>query len=313
MIWVTWRQHRAEAYVAGGALAVLVALLLIIGNNMASVYHQLGVGLCVTHPDQNANCYEVVDTFRSQFEGMFQLLGWLNLLPALLAILVGAPLVAREFEQGTHRLAWTQSVTRMRWLVVKLALIFGASLLIGELLSLLLTWFRGPFDTLQGRMDPNGFDFEGIVLLGYVSFAMALAIAAGALLRRAIPAMAVTLAGFLAVRLPIEFSLRQHYATPLVSNALTSSYSHLDWQLGEYWSDSAGHRISDNLVFPTCAGPGTLKPDFFACVQAHGWHDTIVYQPASRFWLFQGIETAIFVGLALALVGVTIWLVRRHA
>lgn len=312
MIWVTWRQHRAEAYVAAGALAALAALLLIIGNNMASVYHQLGVGACIAHPDQNANCHEVIDSFRSQFEGTFQLIGWLNLLPAFLAILVGAPLVAREFEQGTHRLAWTQSVTRWRWLAVKLALVFAASLVAGELLSLLLTWFRGPFDTLEGRMDPNGFDFEGIVLLGYVSFAMALAIAAGALLRRAIPAMAVTLAGFLAVRLPIEFMLRQHYLAPLVANSNSTSPSNLDWQIGGYWVDSAGHHLSDQQVFPVCAGSGTLKPDFFACVQSHGWSNMTIYQPASRFWLFQGIETAIFVALAVALIGFTIWLVRRR-
>jgi hypothetical protein len=312
MIWVTWRQHRAEAYVAGAALALLAALLLIFGHDMATVYHQLGVGQCIAHPDQNVNCPNIVDSFQSQFEVDVYAIGWLNLLPALLAILVGAPLVARELEHGTHRLAWTQSVTRRRWLAVKLALIFGIALVSTELLSLLLTWFRGPLDTLEGHMSPNGFDFEGIALLGYVAFAMALAITAGAVLRRAIPAMVVTLAGFLAVRLPIEFWLRQHYVAPLTTTVFTQSYAQLNWRVGEYWADSLGRHIADNQVFPTCAGPGTLKPDFFACVQAHGWLDTLVYQPASRFWLFQGIETTIFVALAAALLVFTIWWIRRR-
>ncbi|HKV83082.1 MAG TPA: ABC transporter permease subunit, partial [Ktedonobacterales bacterium] len=267
--------------------------------------------LCIAHPEQNAKCPDIVGAFRDQFGFFLGAIGWLNLLPALLAILVGAPLVARELEHGTHRLAWTQSVTRLRWLGVKLALVFCASLIATALLSLLLTWFLGPIDTLDGRIQPNSFDFEGTVMLGYVAFAMALAIAAGAVLRRAIPAMVVTLAGFLAVRLPIEFSLRQHYVAPLVTRA-TQLYSRLDWQLGEYWVNSLGQRVSDNQVFPTCAGPGTLKPDFFQCVQAHGWFDTVMYQPASRFWLFQGIETTIFLALAVGLLLFTLWWIRRR-
>lgn len=313
MIWVTWRQHRAEATIVGAAFAVLAALLLIIGHDMASQYHQLGIPACIAHPEQNASCPDIVGSFRDQFATFIGAITWLNLFPVLLAMLVGAPLVAREFENGTHRLAWTQSITRMRWLVVKLALIFGASLTCAGLLSLLLTWFRGPFDILQGRMRTTGFDLEGTVMVAYMAYAMALAVAAGAVLRRAIPAMVVTLAGYLAVRLPIDFWARAHYAPPLVTNAFTPSYSHLDWTIGEYWADSAGRHISDNQAFSTCATPGTLKPDFFKCIQTHGWHETIIYQPASRFWLFQGIETAIFVALAVALVGFTIWLVRRRA
>ena len=42
-------------------------------------------------------------------------------LPALVGAFWGAPLVARELESGTYRLAWAQSVTRTRWLAVKLA------------------------------------------------------------------------------------------------------------------------------------------------------------------------------------------------
>jgi ABC-type transport system involved in multi-copper enzyme maturation permease subunit len=35
-------------------------------------------------------------------------------IPALLGMFWGAPLIARELESGTYRLAWTQSVTRRR-------------------------------------------------------------------------------------------------------------------------------------------------------------------------------------------------------
>ena len=41
-----------------------------------------------------------------------------------------------------------------------------------------------------------------------------------------------------------------------------------------------------------------------------GAYNQELFQPADRFWLFQGIETALFVALALVLVAV--WLVRRR-
>jgi hypothetical protein len=242
---------------------------------------------------------------------------WLNLIPPLLAILVGAPLVARELEQGTQRLAWTQCVTRFTWLAVKLALVLGGALIVSALLTALLTWWRGPFDHLDGRFGSNGFDFEGTVPLAYMLFALALAIVAGAIIRRSIPAMVATLAVFLAARLPIEFALRPNYQTPVTVTqsplATTNPISRADWVINQGFVDAHGHAVSDYQAFATCAtGPGTSKQDFFHCVAAHGWLETTVYQPASRFWLFQGIETAIFVALAAILIGLAIWWVQRR-
>ena len=71
------------------------------------------------------------------------------LVPALIGIFWGAPLVARELEAGTFRLAWTQSVTRTRWLAVKIALVGLASVLAAGLLSLLVTWWSSPLDRSQ--------------------------------------------------------------------------------------------------------------------------------------------------------------------
>ena len=43
--------------------------------------------------------------------------------PALIGMFWGAPLIAHELETGTFRLAWTQSVSRRRWLLVKMGLV----------------------------------------------------------------------------------------------------------------------------------------------------------------------------------------------
>jgi hypothetical protein len=45
---------------------------------------------------------------------------------------------------------------------------------------------------------------------------------------------------------------------------------------------------------------------------SHGYRGYLTYQPASRFWAFQGIETAIFLVLAAVLLGVTFCVLKRR-
>jgi len=316
MIWLTWRQHRSELLIIGVILAALAAILIVTGLQISTAYQQLGVGACVAHPTQNPNCGQIIGGFDDQFGWLTGSAQWLNLIPALIGVLVGAPLVARELEHGTQRLVWTQSVSRARWLIVKLLGVFAMCLLASAMLTALLAWWRGPFTTLQGSFSPDSFDLVGVVPLAYMAFALALGIAAGTLLRRAIPAMVVTLAGFLAARLPILAWVRPYYLPPLTANwdpsqSLMSPISRADWQFSQNFVDTNGHALSDPQVYSACAGVQT-KGDFFQCLHTHHWLIALVYQPADRFWLFQGIETAIFVALALALLWLTVWWVRRR-
>jgi hypothetical protein len=317
MIWATWRQHRVEALIVAITLALLAAVLIVTGTQMASAFQSLGVGPCLSPSDTNVNCSDIIGTFRDQFGWLEAASGWLNMLPALFAMLIGAPLVARELEQRTHLLAWTQGVTRRRWLTTKLIFVIGGALLAAGILTALLMWWRGPFDQLGGRLAPSGFDFEGATPFAYMVFALALAIAAGTLLRRAVPAMAVTLAGFLAVRLPIDSWARPYlYQTPITQNVTALSSAgpgRLDWQLDFGFVDHSGHALSSAQVFSTCAPPGTLsKIGVFQCVQAHGWLLSYVYQPADRFWRFQVTEALIYLALTAALLALTyFWAQRR--
>lgn len=317
MIWLTWRQHRAEAFVAAAALALLAVVLILTGRDMAATFARFNLADCLAHP-AHPNCADALHQFRDQYGFWLSASGWLNFAPALLAILVGAPLVARELEHGTHRMIWTQSVAKPRWLAVKLALVLGAALLAAGILTILMIWWRTEFDTLFGRFDSLGFDFEGIAPLGYMAFALALAIAAGTLLRRAIPAMVVTLAGFLAVRLPIEFFLRPHYQPPLTLTAdplvNTQAVSDQAWVIDSGFMDAHGGHVDFSHILNTCAPPGNniAKSDIFQCAHTHGWLQYVTFQPADRFWAFQGIETAIFLVLAAALLALTVYWVRHR-
>jgi hypothetical protein len=312
MIWVAWRQHRGEASIAGGVLALLAILLILSGRDMMSAFQHLGVGACLVNRDQ-PNCSAVVDAFQQQIGSVVQAVVFLNVAPVLLAMLIGAPLVARELEHGTHRLVWTQSITRLRWVAVKLALTVSAALLVAWALARLLAWWFGPLHQFGGFYFPVTFDLEGTVPLAYMAFALSLAITAGALVRRTVPAMALTVGAFLAVRLPVEFWLRPHYLPPLIAVedlAQTSSQvNQADWVLDRSWVDSLRHPVPLNNVITSCQTSGSA---FLQCTHAHDWLLATTYQPAARLPLFAEIETAIFVGLAVALLALTIWWVRRR-
>jgi hypothetical protein len=301
MIWLTWRQQRTETLIAVLLLGLAAALLLPTGLHMASVYEHDGAAACVAH--STGGCAGALGAFDNRFQALMNATGWLNLVPGLIGILLAAPFVL-ELEHGTFRLAWTQSITRRHWLASKLALIALAVLAASLLFTLLMTWWRTPLDHVSGRMTPEGFDFEGTVPFGYSLFAAALVIALGVVLRRAAPAIGLGLVGFLVVRFfAVEAALRPHYQAALTKtwNAKASPPElRTAWVLGEGASGVHGHAVH---VAAPVDGKAALAPDMFLHV---------VYQPASRFWLFQAIETGIFVTLALALVGFSVWWIRQR-
>jgi hypothetical protein len=312
VIWLTWRQQRTETLVAGFVLVLLAAVLVPTGLHMSSVYDHDGLAACVTR--QTGSCGNAISSFDSRFEHLGGLISWFNLLPGLIGILLAAPFVL-ELEQGTFRLAWTQSVTRRRWLATKLGLIVAGALAASFALTELMTWWRTPLDHLHGRLETNVFDFEGIVPFAYTLFAVSLVIALGVLLRRTVLAVAGAFIGYLALRLVIQTWVRQNYVAPIRKVWALGQPDppglHGAWSLQSVPSDRFGHPLAHpDAVFATCGSAS--KTAVAACAQAHGIYNLAVYQPASRFWLFQGIETAIFGGMALALFAVAVWWVRNR-
>src|SRR5213075_1841067 len=86
-----------------------------------------------------------------------------------------------------------------------------------------------------------------------------------------------------------------------------------DWVVQSRIVNGAGRTVSDQTVFSTCGvGPTTPKANVFSCLASHGYHQLDSYQPATRFWAFQGIESAIFLGLDSWLLAIAVyWVTRR--
>jgi hypothetical protein len=138
--------------------------------------------------------------------------------PFLAGIFWGAPLVARELETGTYRLAWTQSVTRTRWLVTRLALVATVTVVLTGLLSFAVTWWQWPLDHVGQYLFGN-FDERDVVPVAYALFAVALGTLLGAVLRRTLVAMAATIVGLLGVRYLVEQYVRPRLFSTMRSSA----------------------------------------------------------------------------------------------
>jgi len=319
MTWASWRLQRTETLIAVVIFALIAALLVPTGLRMAAAYDHDGIAACLA--SHSFNCEDTVQSFTDRYShGVGGLFAWLNLVPGLIGVLFATPFIL-ELESGTFRLAWTQSITRRAWLVRKLGLTVGAAMLAALALTLLLTWWRTPLDNLHGRMEQNVFDFEGIVTFGYVAFALALTLALGAVWRRTAPAVVVGYIGFTALRIFVLGWLRQRYEAPLTSTFKFGPRHagpdvHDAWVLSQQPSDRFGHPLSQAFdVLLQCgrsikANTRLIDP---SCLARHGaGYNHTVYQPASRFWLFQGIETAIFGGLAVALLLFATWWIHER-
>jgi len=327
MTWLTWRQYRFQLGVAAALLAAFAAVTVINGRQIAAQLHA-NAASCAA----GQGCRQLGGLFMGSHVVGFMIIATLAA-PVLFGVFWGAPLVAGELEQGTLQFAWMQGVTRGRWLAVKTGWLMLAAAAWGAAISALVTWWYRPGNALDLELfDPGHFDLQDLVPVGYAVFAMALGICAGALLRRTLPAMAVTLGGFVAVRVVVTLWLRSHYMS-----AVTTYYTVLHgftpagsfWRLASGITGPNGQQLPqpDNMPYAdgipqaylpgACSnllGSGAGRPSP-ACAQALShFRGFITYQPASRYWAFQGIETGLFVLLAAALLAVTaVALIRRDA
>jgi len=342
MIWLTWRQFRAQAIVAATALVAVAIALAITGPHMASLFDSSGLATCRTGCGRDAsNFVNEVNGSATKliFDGGIILL---YLVPALIGLFWGAPLIARESEAGTHQLAWNQSVTRTRWVAIKLGLIGLAAVATAGLLSLMISWWASPLYQAAQKGGQNGLSIDrlvpplfgatGIAPVGYAAFAFALGVTAGVLIRRTIPAMAVTLVIFAAVQSLMTILIQPHLIPPLQATApfnanqaneiMITSPGNTITVVGNY-SHPGAWILSNKTIIPS--GRVFTGPAARACTsssaapqQCINWLNSlhlrqlVTYQPASRFWPLQWAELGIYLVLAAGLGWLSVWQVRRR-
>jgi hypothetical protein len=323
MIWLAWRQARAQVTAALAAVAAIAIAAVAAGRGDSTLRLWLSVLVVV--------------------------------IPGLFGVFWGAPLVAGELESGSFRLAWTQDVSRVRWLTLRLTVPGLAAMAVAGLTSWLVTWWAGPLDHAVNQF--GSFDSRDIVPAGYAAFAFALGVLLGTLLRKTVPAMAATLLTFTAARLAFRL-LARPWLLPPVTRALaldpaTTGYGssgflplmpppalqpaapHLPnaWVTSIAIVNGKGKGLTANELASTCPGIGHRAAGGAAgtggsghvqapqgvvtamqeCVSriAATYHEVVTYQPASRYWPLQWCELCVFLAAALLLAGACTWRIRE--
>jgi hypothetical protein len=335
MIWLTWRHLRAQATAVYAAVLALAIVLTVTGPRIARL-----------------SSTDIYDHLKPSERNLFYAgIAVLAVAPAVIGAFWGAPLVARELESGTHRLVWNQSVTRSRWLLIKVGTttLFAAAA-VGAL-SLAITWWSAPIDgamgavhgSLPSRLTPIAFGMRGLAPVAETVFAVSLGIALGVVLRRTLPAMALTLALMVFVQIALPSWIRPHLL-PATSQTLVISSDTVDsitttpgggeaqvgvhtahrgdWVLSQH-TVKAGKPVSLPAWFRVCVEPDVAKvqpvshaPDTSACfaqLTAEGYQQRVVYQPVGNFWPLQWAETGLYLVLSALLTLVTFQWVRRLA
>jgi ABC-type transport system involved in multi-copper enzyme maturation permease subunit len=317
MAWVTWRQHRAALAGVAAFLGALAVYLWLTGLQM----HHAEAAYC--HPAGSLGC---AINFTGRYGETAILVSIaLQAVPALIGAFIGAPVLARELETGTFRYAWTQGIGRLRWTVGKLVPLAVAVTAVAGAFTVLFAWYNQPW-AAAGYVIPFSarvFDLLGVAFAAWTLAAFAIGALAGMLIRRAVPAIAATLAVYAGLAFATGLWLRQHYITPLVTHGTNLPGS--AWIIN-HWYTKGGKLVSQSAISQelrgyhhapaTQVGPNTSQTMILNPVgylTQHGYTNWTSYQPASRFWPFQWIEGGWLLALSVLLMAATVWLVRRRA
>jgi len=322
MIWLTLREHRAQLVAMSLAAALIAIGLAVLGPYAAAQRAALGVDTCAPLSNTNENCVDLMIEWQRRIGPASYLVLALVIAPALAASYVGGPLFGATLERGTHRLALTQAISRVRWSATRI----GVVAVVVVACALVLAQFGWAVAALNGlpggpRSSFDLFDVEGPTVVAYALSGIALGGLIGAASRRAVTGMFLGLLVFAAIRAFVAVDLRPNYDAPLVAYANTTSGTAAAppkaWILHQATVDAQDrpmdYRDVDQLMRgfrPSAIAGGPT--DMGAYLATLGVRDRFIYQPAERYAKFQWIEFGLFTGLAAGCALLTIVLIRRR-
>ncbi|WP_030245029.1 ABC transporter permease subunit [Streptomyces sp. NRRL S-350] len=301
-------RHRPALRALVGVLAGLLLVLAVTGYRLHAGLERSGAAGCDMAVQ---SCNERWKEYLREYGSGLALGGnVVYFLGGALGAFVGAPLLAREFEHGTVRFAWTQGAGRTRWTVGGLVVVGSVLAAATALTAAVLDWWIAPLAAHGGRFTPLAFTSAPPALVGRVLLVFALSALAGAVLRRTVVAVGIGVAASVVTTLVAE-SLRFHYRAPLEDTLHTLAQTSLDhrWEGGFWVTDPAGDRLGLGRLYD-------LGGDYYGAQKllsegGYSLHES--YQPDSRYWAFQFIEFGWMALLAVALGAAAVWWVRRRA
>ncbi|MFI1660535.1 ABC transporter permease subunit [Streptomyces sp. NPDC020472] len=296
--WATARQHRRALWWALALAAVAVAVMVASRLWSDSAVDALRAAGCTTN-DVDAPCFQaqrdyVDDRWFARHLVEYAAVGML-VLPVLLGAFVAGPMLARELESGTYRLAWTQSVSPARWLAAKVSVPAALTLTVVPLLSLVFhwSWSTGPSNDFPTYWyEPTMFVSFGIVPVAHALLGLALGTAVGVLARRTVVAMGVA-ALVVGAALAVLSRLRDDlWPIRTLTGTGLSAENHA-WPLDRGMLTASGERVLWKDCFAT--QPDTAQQ---CMTERGGVIGFLDIHPASHYWPLQLVETGICLALA---------------
>ena len=314
MAWVTWRQHRATMISVPAVLAAATVFLLVFGLKVHHDYSAIA-NCPLDIAMQSSTCARLISNFNSFDWPVANACAILmQLAPVLIGAFAGAPVLARELENGTYRYAWTQGLRRERQAIAKLALLGVTLAVLTGAFGELFAWFFRPFLFVEAMnvLTETAFDTHGLVFPAFALVAFAIGAFLGMLFRRIIPALAATLGVYLALRLA-AWDIRKYYPVAAVTKSVATlngqhspSSPGFAWILGTWFTGPGGKPVSQSVI-------NQLNQSTTNDTAPPGYTEWYRYIPDSRFWPMQFIEAGWLLVLAVALLAATVWLVHRRA
>jgi hypothetical protein len=194
------------------------------------------------------------------------------------------------------------------------------------LLGMLVAWRIEPMVQAGAtqRLDTSTFPTTGVAVVGWTLLGLAIGVLAGLLWRRVVPAVATSVAAWFGVAYLVSV-LRPHLLTPLT---IKGEVPIGGLEISEHWMrggapvsisevssvlEKVGVSMSKDGMSAHVDRGSPAPPDPIAYLSDRGYALIHTYQPDSRYWTLQLIETGCLVLVSVALLGLAFWLVRRSS
>jgi hypothetical protein len=341
LAWAVGRPHRTLLTWLGLWLLASAAGMLVAGIQLHRLYAAEIQHGCLGRSAWLGACRPLQSTFGFGWPQSYAnlIMLYMQAVPVIIGVFVGAPLLAREYTAGTVRFAWTQGIGRTRWAMATLGLLAVAVAVVACLLGLLLQWSLLPVaaqtSRFADRWEPGVFNATPLAAATAAVLAFAIGVLAGALIRRVVAAMAVT--AVVTITVANLMYNRLHYwlvgqglrqardpafgAAPNVGDlsggilTIHETAGHSTpgpagaWLDQGWYTDASGRRLGDGTVNHLLNKYTGTGPAWLARLHDTFW---VTYQPGSRYWLFQLILAGGTLLAALLLAVATIALIRHR-
>ncbi len=313
MIWLIWQRYRLLAALGLLALVILTYLFVLDANILHAAFQQHNFMRC--YVDGYIPCgLMIVPGNTAQWRTIAAIV--LPLLPFCVGIFLGAPLIAREYEQRTHLFTWTQRLSRTRWLTVHLVILAAAILLGFGGLTLVTTWWGSIQDPIASS-PWNTFTIRGSVPVANALASLMLGVMVGACIRRTLPAMVVTLI----LLSPLQYAILFGYPYLLPpmkyfynNEAQGYPFVQQDFFISREYVKPDGNIIALGDLQAYCNFQGGYTVDQMQqCMEQHQLKGLFEYQRFDqRFWPLQIATTTVLLVLAALFTAITYWQAQRR-